>query len=585
MPRTPSVADTAAHVRRRRTTGLDRSAPLSAEVLWYLETRGIPVPDIPPLIRTPEPAAVEGAVFIPERVDKVLTTFRALQHTQGQWAGKPLTPDPWQVAYILAPVFGWCRWDEDANDYVRIVRNLYVEVSRKAGKSTLLGGIAIYMAFADGEPGAQVIAAATSEKQAKFVFEPIRTLAGKSPALKRHVKALRGRINQASTGSYIEVVASVADALHGANLHCAVVDELHVHKDPELLETIETGTGSRTQPLVAVITTADSGVQGTIYDRRRKQVEQLAGGTITDETRYGVVWAAEETDDPFVEETWRKANPGYGISPSASYLKAASNEARNSPAELAKFLRLHLGVRTKQETKYLDLAAWDRNAGLPIDEGRLTGRIAYGGLDLAATSDLSALCWDFPDDDGGHDLLWRIWVPESGFSRLRKRLGATADVWRDEGLVTVTPGDVADYDFIRAQINVDREKFDVQNIAYDPWNSSQLVTDLSEKDGLPMTKLRQSVQSLSGPTKEMQRLILTGKDEKPLYRHGGNSAIRWQVDNFAVAMDAAGNVKPDKAKAGDKIDGIVAAVIALALSMGHQPPVQSAYEDGFLRVV
>ncbi|GHF77005.1 terminase large subunit [Streptomyces filamentosus] len=557
---------------------------LSPEVAWYLLSRGVPLPDCPPLIQTPSPGEAPGAVFDPDRVDKVIKAFSLLRHTQGQWAGQPLRPDPWQVAYILAPVFGWVRWDADAGAYVRIVRELYVDVPRKNGKSTLAGGLAIYMTCADGEQGAQCITAATTKEQAGFVFEPVKKLAEAAPALKRHVTPLKGVILHRKSGSYFKPISSVAGAQHGANIHCAIIDELHEHKTPELVETIETGTGSRRQPLVVIITTADSGKRESVYDRKRQRVEKLARRVFEAPSVYGVVWAAERDDDPHVEATWRKANPGYGVSPTRAYLQSKSDEAKQSPADLAKFLRLHLGRRTKQETKFLTMESWHRNAGM-VDEARLAGREAYGGLDLAATSDLLALCWLFPDDErDGFDAIWRLWTPEDNVDALDQRTAGAATVWVREGLLVATPGNVADYDYIQLQIERDMEVFDVRSIGFDPWSAVPLTNKLAESDA-PMVKVRQGFITMSPPLKEMQRLLLKGTPEAPMFRHGGNPAVTWMVDNLAVAMDPAGNVKPDKARSAEKIDAVSAAVTALSEAMTREPVVKSAYEDGDLEVV
>lgn len=551
---------------------------LSPEVAWYLISRGIPLPDCPPLIQTPSPGEAPGAVFDPDRVDMVIRAFSKLRHTQGQWAGRPLVPDPWQVAYVLAPVFGWVQWDEDANAYVRVVRELYVDVPRKNGKSTLSGGIAIYLTCADGEPGAQVVAAATSERQAGFVFAPIKQLAERAPALKDRVLPLKKKIVHKRSNSYFECVASVADAQHGANLHGAVIDELHIHKDPELVETIETGTGSRTQPLIVIITTADSGKRETIYNRKRTRIEQLSRRVFTAHTVYGVVWAAEKDDDPHDEATWRKANPGYGISPTRSYMRARSDEAKQSPADLAKFLRLHLGIRTKQETKFLLLTAWDRNAGM-VDEQAFAGRDTWGGLDLASTSDLCALCWLFPDDETGTlDAIWRFWTPEDNLASLDKRTAGAASRWVREGFLTATPGNVADYDFIKEQVRRDRDTFKVKSLGYDPWNASQLTNDLVSERA-PMVKVRQGFQTMSPVLKEIQRLTLQGTPEAPALRHGGHPVVRWCVDNLAVVMDPAGNVKPDKANSNDKIDGVSALATAMAEIIARPPRRKSRYAD------
>ncbi|MDH3037915.1 terminase TerL endonuclease subunit [Streptomyces sp. TRM75561] len=517
-------------------------------------------------------------MFDPDRVDRVLKSFHLLRHTQGKWAGRPLDPDPWQVAYIIAPVFGYVRWDDEAEGYVRIVRKLYVDVPRRNGKTTLSGGIAVYLMAADSEPGAQVYAAATSEKQARYTFDPIKTIAERAPALKGNVKAFTKKITHPASGSYFTVVSSVAEALHGANVHGGIIDELHVHKSPDLVETIETGTGSRRQPLVVIITTADEGKQESIYDRRRQYVEQLARGALHDPDTYGVVWGADETDDPFAEATWRKANPGYGVSPSAAYLRGAAAEAQQSPADLAKFLRLHLGIRTKQSTRFIRLEDWDGNAGM-VDEEALRGRDTWGGLDLASTSDLCALCWLFPnDEDGTLDALWRFWTPEDNLKALDKRTAGAASRWVREGWLTATPGNVADYDWIREQIRRDRDKFKVRSIGYDPWNASQLTNDLVSERA-PMVKVRQGFATMSPVLKEIQRLVLQGTPEAPALRHGGHPVVRWCVDNLAVAMDPAGNVKPDKANSGDKIDGVSALATAMAEIVARPPRRKSRYAE------
>jgi phage terminase large subunit-like protein len=545
---------------------------LSPEVAWYLLSRGIPLPDCAPLIKTPEPGelGVPGAKFDPDRVDRVLRAFGKLRHTKGKWAGQPLKPDPWQIAYILAPVFGWVRWDDDADRYVRIIRELYVDIPRKNGKSTTLGGIAIYLTAADGEPGAEVVAAATTIDQAGFVFAPVKNLVLNSPALKPHLRAYARKIVHAASGSYFQVISSAADAQHGANLHGAVIDELHVHKSPDLVDALETGTGSRDQPLSATITTADDGSTDTIYARKRNRIEQLAKRVITDATVYGVVFAAEKTDDPFVEETWRKANPGYGISPTRAYLAKEAAKAKDSPAELTRFLRLHLGIRTKQGSKYVEVETWDDSAGL-VDELKLAGRPCYGGLDLASVSDVTALCWDFPGDADEHDVIWRFWIPEDALPALNRRTANNAQEWVKRGFLKLTPGNVIDNDFIVATITKDADRFDVQTIGYDRWGTSDVVRRLTD-EGLTCVPIGQGYGSVSAPLKELKRLVLSKR-----YRHGGNPVMRWMVDNLAVRMDPAGNVKPDKDKAPDKIDGVAAAVNALKECMDAETPEPSKY--------
>lgn len=568
---------------------------LSPEVAWYLESRGYPVPDCPPLIKTPEPREVPGARFDPERVDKVVAAFRQLRHTKGRFAGQRFDPDVWQVAYMIAPVAGWVHKSLDSGNWVRIITIAYFEMPRKNGKSTTASGWGIYLTAADGEQGAQVVAAATTKDQAGFVFEPIRQIVNKSPGLKRYLRALKHRITHAASGSYFQPIANAGDAQHGADIHGAIVDELHLHKDMALIEALETGTGSREQPLIIYITTADAGRRHTPYDEKRQLIEKLARGVLKRPSTYGVVFAAEKPeydkgklvkgDDPFAESTWRKSNPGYGISPTKRSMVEAAEKAKDSPAELARFLRLRLGIRTKQETRYLDVGHWDINASIVVPE-RLKGRECYGGLDLGSTSDLCALAWVFPNDDGTFDALLRHWAPEDSIEDLDERTAENATNWVAQHWLTTTPGNVTDYDFIEAQIARDRDEFLVQEIAYDRWNAQQLINNLIT-DGAPMLTMGQGFASMSAPTKDLQRLIRIGArtDEnglpiKPMIRHGGNPLLRWEIDNFAVAMDPAGNVKPDKANAGDKIDGVVALIMALSRALAaKETETRSAYED------
>jgi phage terminase large subunit-like protein len=435
--------------------------------------------------------------------------------------------------------------------------------------TTISGGLGLYLTGADDEPGAQVYALAAGKDQARFCFDPVKALVEKSEGLDSF-KATASRIVHRPSSSYFAVVSSLADLLHGANIHGAVIDELHIHKTASLVEAVESGTGSRRQPLVITITTADDGRQDTIYARKRERIEQLARGALADPSVYGVIWAADpeaEGYDPFDEATWAAANPGYGISPTREYLRSAAAEAQQSPAQLAVFLRLHLGIRTRQESKYFELAEWDAGQ-VDLDEAALAGRECFGGLDLASTEDLTALCWDFPDWKGGHETIWRMWVPEAALPAFDRRTAGQASVWVRRGWLTTTPGNTVDQEFIRQQINRDRAAFRVREIAYDPWNASPLVTDL-QGDGAVMVPVRQGYASMSPPTKALKRLWLAGLEGPPRDRHAANSCIRWQVDNFAAETDAAGNVKPSKVKAGDKIDGLVARILALDRAMRH----------------
>ena len=516
-------------------------------------------------------------MFDPAKVDKAIRALGALRHTKGKWAGQPIVPTSAQVAYVIAPIFGWVAPNSD-DEFVRIIRDAYVEMPRKGAKTTLMSGLAMILAFADDEPGAEVMLGAGGRDQANAAFKPLAAVAKSSRVLREAgVRALRTEIVRDQDGSVVKTASSRGDLAHGANIHGGLVDELHVHKSPDLLEAIESGTGARRQPLVFIITTADDGQTTSVYAMRRGLIEKIAAGVFPSPTMYGVVFAAEESDDPFAEATWAKANPLYPTTPTPEFMRSAADKAKAGPVELASFLRLHLGIRAKQDARFIALDRWDRNdAPVPFDT--LSGRVAYGGLDLGSTSDITALSWIFPDHDaGGYGVIWRFWMPEAALDKLDARTQRNGSAWVTSGLLTLTPGDVTDYDFVKTQIIEDLDVFDVRAVGYDRWNATQLVIDL-EGQGAPMVKVGQGFASMSAPLREMERLVLAGTRKAPLLRHGGNPVARWMVDNLRVAMDPSGNVKPDKARSMDKIDGVSALANSLAVAMGAEAPKQSIYE-------
>lgn len=539
---------------------LDR-LKLSPEVAQYLTDRGIPFPTAPPKIQTPSPGDIlDTAWFDPKRVDRVMHAFMAMRHTQGDLAGKPLRPDPWQVAYIIAPVFGWVKRNDNGKT-VRVVRKVFVDVPRKNGKTTMCGGLALYMLAADREYGAQVYAAAVKKDQAAKLFDPVKQIVDQSPQLRKYLRTRQGKILHPRSGSYFKVEANDPSGLHGANVHASIVDEIHVHKTPDLIDALETGAGSRSQPLNISITTADDGKIESPYAHRRSLIEQLAKGTLVDASYYGVVWAADEEDDPFAEATWVKANPGFPISPTRDFLTNEATLAKNSPVQLANYLRLYLGIRTKQATKYFPLEAWDACSTGPIDEESLVDTVCYAGLDLGQTDDLCAFTMLFPQDDGSIKALFRLWTPEANLKRLDKLTSGAATTWVNAGLIKLTAGNVADYDVIQADVLSLAERYAIMDIAYDRYGATQLITNLTNEH-LPMTPVGMGYLSMSPLTKEFQRSILLGG-----FDHGRNPAIRWQADMLAVMMDPAGNVKPDRdavRQSGGKMDGIVAAIMAMA---------------------
>lgn len=556
------------------------SAPLEEEIQWYLNSRGIEGRLKPPLWRTPNPPEeVDGQPvrFDPVAVDRVVKIIGCLKHTKGRWAGKPLELAATQIAYIIAPLFGWQVWSELADRWIRLRREMFIEMPRKGAKSTLASAIAMTMAFGDGEGGAEVIIGAASRDQAKACFQPLHDLATYSPLLQSAgVKTVTHEIRQPRTSSVIKVVSSRGELAHGTNPHASICDELHVHRDGALLEALESGSGARLQPLSMIITTADEGRIHTPYDKRRSVVEGVARGDFLAPRMYGAVWAAPDDADIYDEAVWDAANPLYPETPSPDFMRAQADKARTNSADMATFKRLHLGIRANQKGAYISIKDWDRAAGegdwTPDD---MAGAAIYGGMDLAAVSDLCAVMYTCPQESGPTRVWGHYWLPEAALDRLDHMTELAATDWVRQGWITVTPGNVTDYDFIRARIQEDAEKYKIVSMGFDPWNSTHLTNQLTE-DGLVMEKVRQGAVTLSAPLKELKRMTMA---DPPLIDHRRDPVLRWMVSCLVPYTDAAGNVKPDKQRSRGKIDGISALVTALYVQMMYNE-VSSQYEGG-----
>ncbi len=544
-----------------------------------------------PLLSSPLPDG-PGVELDVERVERVLRFFALLRQLIGRWAGRRFVLLDWQVRYLVAPVFGIVY----VSTRLRVIRTVWFEIPRKNGKSTLCSGLALYLAFADREPAAQVFTAAGDRGQAGIVFGPCRDMAAGSPELSRQLgKGIRRHyLEHPRTKSILRALSSDGARQHGLNVHGAIVDEVHVHKSPDLVDALETGVGSREQPLVVFITTADEGRDGSIYSTKREYLENVVAGTVVDLTFYGVVFAADHLApgfDPFAVETLLAANPGAGVTVLLDYLIAKAEEARQSPAQLNRYLRLHLNVRVKQSIRFLPLDRWD--AGGHVDPLPLfAGRQTWFGLDLSATTDFTAAAFITPlvDADGvageGYAAHVLHWIPEERAEELERRTGVPLGQWREEGWLRWTEGNVVDYQQVRADIRAELATLGGVLVegAFDPWNATETVQRMQDDDGFTMVPLRQGYASLSAPSKELERLVMGSTIDAPLFVHGGNPVLRWMADNVEVTQDPAGNIKPakpDRRKSTKRIDGIAAIVNALARAMLRPPPPRKYRAGGF----
>jgi phage terminase large subunit-like protein len=517
--------------------------------------------------------AVTSEYHFDKRAADVACAFfeRLLRHTKGEWAGQPFALQLWQRDDIIRPLFGWKRADG-----TRKYRRAYIEIPRKNGKSTLSAGIALALLLMDNEPGAEVYSAAADRNQAAIVFDAAKTMVEGSTALARFAEVYRREIRVPKINGIYRVLSADAPTKHGLNAHGVIFDELHAQPNRELWDVLVTSTGARRQPMLVAITTAGYD-RNSICWEQHEYARQVSEGLIDDPAFFAYIAAADPGDDWADPVTWAKANPGLGVTVKVDYLAGEVERAKASPAYQNAFRRLHLNQWTSQESRFIDMTAWDAcNTPLPD----LSGRACMAGLDLASTTDLAALVLVFPPkrDNEPYWVLPRFYIPAQNMIERVRRDRVPYDVWVRQGLIVATEGNVIDYAAIRQDLAQLGAKYKLQEIAFDPWNATQFATQL-EEDGFVMVQFRQGFASMSGPTKELLRLVLSED-----LAHGGNAVLRWMADNLAVRQDPAGNIKPDKAKSTQRIDGMVALVMATgrALSGGES---ESVYEGQGIRMI
>lgn len=501
---------------------------------------------------------------------------RLLIHTKGEWAGQKFILEDWQREEIIEPLFGWKR----ISDGTRRYRTAYIEVPRKNGKSTMAAGIGLYLLYADDEPGAEVYSAAADRDQANIVFDEAKRMTESAPPLIKRAQVFKRSIIVPGTYSAYRVLSADAYTKHGLNAHGVVVDELHAQPTRDLVDVLVTSTGARRQPLTVFITTAGYDRESICWEYH-EYARQVLEGIIDDPTFLAVIYAAEQDDDWLDEDVWAKANPNLGVTVKRDYLRNEARRAKQTPAYQNTFRRLHLNQWTQQEARWLPLEAWDA-CNTPVNESLLKGAPCYGGLDLASTSDIASFVLDFPSEPGEeehHAWLGFFWIPEENMVERARKDRVPYDAWVRQKLIAATEGNVIDYAYIVRDIEALGERFNIQEIAFDRWGAFQ-VSQALEGAGFTMVGFGQGFASMAGPTKELLRLVLDGK-----LAHGGQPVLRWMADNMVVSTDAAGNVKPNKAKSHEKIDGIVAGIMALDRATRHQNKKRSVYETRGLEVV
>lgn len=477
-----------------------------------------------------------------------------LKHTRGDFAGQNFLLQPWQDDYLNR------LFNTRNPDGLRTYRTSLLALPRKNGKSQLAAAVGLYMTFCDDE-GAEVIVAAGDRSQAAILHDAAKQLLESCPALARKAKVYRNSIVVPSRNAKMICISSEAGTKHGYNPSCALIDEYHVFPDRELVDVLETGMGARSQPLAIYITTAGTDMNGPCF-KDWKRAEKIRDGALVDPTFLPCIFAADPAADPFSEETWRAANPNYGVTLKPEYFRQFAAKAKESPSDETVFRTLHLNQWQSSSSRFFRAGAFEA-----CDEEPKAGadRPCYCGVDLASTFDTTAFVAIWPDDDGSYDVHAHFFIPADNAAKRAKEDRVPYIEWARGGFVTLTDGDVCDYDVVRDYIMAFCEKHAVRGVAIDRWNATHLTTQLAS-EGIEMKPFGQGFGSMSAPTKLLEALVI----QKRL-RHGGNPVLQWQASNVQVKTDDAGNIKPSKknSSATGRIDGVVALIMALGIASGE----------------
>ena len=510
------------------------------------------------------------------KADRAVKFIENLCHTKGKWAGKRFWLLPWQEQ-LIRDIFGIVK-----PDGYRQFRTAFVEICKKVGKSELAAAVALYLLYADNEPSAEVYGAAADRQQASIVFDVARQMVEMSPALLKRSKLMTAtkRIVNYGNSGYYQVLSAEVGGKHGFSVSGLVFDEIHTQPNRQLYDVLTKGSSdARQNPLHFIITTAGTDRHSIAYELHTKAVDILEGRRV-DPTFYPVVYGLKDDEDWEDEANWYKVNPSLGYTVDIERLRDAYREAKQNPADEVTFKWLRLNMWVSSTVAWIPDAIFMKG-NEEIDLAALEGRDCYGGLDLSSTGDITALVLMFPprDEDEKYILLPFFWVPEETIPQRVKAASVPYDIWEKQGYLLSTEGNVIHYDFIEKFINDLAEKYHIVEIAVDRWNATQMIQNL-EGDGFTMVPFGQGFASMSGPTKDFYRLLMEGQ-----IIHGGHPVLRWMAGNVVVDTDPAGNIKVTKAKSKEKIDGIVAAIMALDRCIRNQTePQGSVYDERGLLV-
>lgn len=500
-------------------------------------------------------------VFRTDLVTRAVGIFALFRHYKGrEWAGRPVVLEPWQT-FIVGSLMGWLHRETK----LRRFRNAFIELPRGQGKSTLAGGMLVLLTFFDGEAGAEGYSYATKKDQARICFQAARQMVLRSPALKEHIEVQKHNLHSTATESKLEPLGADADTLDGLRPNIAVGDEVHKQKAQEVTEVIESGMGTRGQPMLFEITTAgtdDTSVYGQHFLLSTRVLEE----TVPLPEWFAFIAAADQEDDWTQEATWVKANPNYGISVKPEFLRKEARKAIANPAEQAKFRRLYLGQKVQSVDSYFSVDDWRACPGLPA-EAELRAYTCWLGFDLSSTTDITAavLLWQLPN--GELAMKPTFWMPEDSLEERGHQDRMPYVQWREEQWLRTTPGRTIDRQTVRRQLVELARAWKIAELCADPWQMHELGPQLAEEDKVPVAFVPQRFEKLSEPMKVLQGRVIERR-----VRHDHNPLMTVMVGNVTPRFDDRGNVMPSKKKSRGRIDGVQALLNVVAQLPTSKPP-------------
>ncbi len=518
---------------------------------------------------------LETSHYDKAKADRAVKFIENLCHTKGKWAGTRFWLLPWQEQ-LIRDIFGIVKPDGN-----RQFRTAFIEICKKVGKSELAAAVALYLLYADNEPSAEVYGAAADRQQASIVFDVAKQMVEMSPALMKRSKLMAAtkRIVNYGNAGYYQVLSAEVGGKHGFSVSGLVFDEIHTQPNRQLYDVLTKGSSdARQNPLHFIITTAGNDRHSIAFELHTKAVDILEGRRV-DPTFYPVVYGLKDDEDWEDEANWYKVNPSLGYTVDIERLRDAYREAKQNPADEITFKWLRMNMWVSSTTAWIPDTIYMRG-NEPIDMAALEGRDCYAGLDLSSTGDITALVLMFPprDETEKYVVLPFFWVPEDTIPRRVKANSVPYDVWEKQGQIMATEGNVIHYDFIEHFIYSLAEKYHILEIAVDRWNATQMIQNL-EGEGFTIVPFGQGFSSMSAPTKEFYRLLMEGQ-----IIHGGHPVLRWMAGNVVIDTDPAGNIKVTKVKSKEKIDGIVAAIMALDRCIRQENQSGSVYDERGLLV-